>query len=118
MRATTTAEDLQVGAGLSEKVLEELWRKPKKELLRVGKGGVTESHVRSLKELMAAHSVVRVKLNTQSATYDDCLELASALVETGAENSGARVLGVRPNSRLVLMGDAAFIETLPQSTGA
>jgi RNA-binding protein YhbY len=108
----------QIGEGLSEKTLDDLWRRPKKELLKIGKGGVTESHVRSLRELLRAHTIVRVKLNTESATFENCLALAEALLETGNEKSGARLLGLRLSTRLVLLGESSFVDSLPKDERA
>jgi RNA-binding protein YhbY len=108
----------QIGEGLSEKTLDDLWRRPKKELLKIGKGGVTESHVRSLRELIRAHTIVKVKLNTESATFENCLALAEALLETGNEKSGARLLGLRLSTRLVLLGESSFVDSLPKDERA
>lgn len=41
---------------------QELWRRVKKQLISVGKGGVKASHIRSLHSLVAAHTLVKVKV--------------------------------------------------------
>jgi len=43
--------------------MEKTWRYIKKPLLRVGSKGATTSHGNSLRELLASHKVVKVKVN-------------------------------------------------------
>ena len=45
--------------------LEKAWRSAKKPLLRIGAKGATQSHGNSLRELLAQHTVVKVKVNTK-----------------------------------------------------
>ncbi|KAG5175380.1 hypothetical protein JKP88DRAFT_228902 [Tribonema minus] len=108
------APAVDLSHGLSEATIEELWRKPKKELLKIGQGGVTASHVRSLTDLVQHHTIVRVKVNTKGASYEDCLALGQALVSGEGEERGLRLVGVRPSTRLLLVGEAAFIDRLPK----
>ena len=63
-----------------------LWFKHEKPLLRVGGKGISASHRNSLSELIAAHTVVRVKFNK----IEDVLAVAT---ELGGE--AAEVLDVR-----------------------
>jgi len=46
-----------------EENMERAWRHAKKPLLRIGKHGAGETHGNALKELLAAHTVVKVKVN-------------------------------------------------------
>lgn len=120
--ATLTALRLavEVGAGLGQDTLEELWRKPKKELLRIGQSGVTASHIRSLQDLVGHHTIVRVKCNSSGGgSYEELTKLGEQLVAVAgdgqaAQGRGLRLLGVRPSTKLLLVGDAEFVDGLPK----
>lgn len=51
-------------ADVDDVKMEKVWRYIKKPLLRIGSKGLTESHGNSLKELLAQHDAVKVKVNT------------------------------------------------------
>ncbi len=44
-----------------------VWDAVDKPLIRVGKGGVQRSHLQSLGELLQAHTLVKVQLNSANA---------------------------------------------------
>lgn len=46
--------------------IEKVWRYVKKPLLRVGSKGASKSHGNSLKELLQAHTAVKVKINVKN----------------------------------------------------
>ena len=73
----------------------ELWEKVPKALLHVGAKGVQPSHVRSLGELLAQHTVVKVKLSDHRVDSD---KLASDL--SAAEN--AKLAEIHPSKRYFL----------------
>lgn len=78
----------------------DLWQGHPKPLLRIGRNGVQDSHVRSLRELAAAHKVVRVKVS------DGAMDGAK-LGEDLAARSGLRLVAVHPSGRHLLFGAEA-----------
>mmetsp|Transcript_15472 Transcript_15472/g.23031 ORF Transcript_15472/g.23031 Transcript_15472/m.23031 type:complete len:137 (+) Transcript_15472:82-492(+) len=83
--------------------IEELWRRPKRELLKVGKNGITSKHVRSLSELIKHHSVIRIKVNLIEPSIEDMNKMADELV-----GEDMVVVGVRPSSRLILIAHSSI----------
>lgn len=68
--------------------LEKAWRYAKKPLLSIGGKGATEKHGNSLRQLLEAHTVVKVKVNTQSfgdlqTAFEQLRDLA---VQSGASD--------------------------------
>ena len=54
---------------------EKVWRYVKKPLLSIGSKGATLTHGNSLRQLLEAHTVVKVKVNTKKfdGTYNVCV---------------------------------------------
>ncbi|CAN0405608.1 unnamed protein product, partial [Laminaria digitata] len=67
---------------------QELWTRPRKHLMSVGKAGVKPSHVRSLNALVEAHTLVKVKINIPGADLGEV-----GLQLCGTEGSGAAAEG-------------------------
>lgn len=65
----------------------QLWDSVSRSLLKLGKSGLSDTHVNSLKELLAAHKLVKVQLN---AAKDDegvaaaAADIAARVCDTGA----------------------------------
>ncbi len=55
---------------LPSRAIDGAWNAQRKPLLRLGSKGVQRSHRNSLKELLAFHRVVRVKVSRASSTMD------------------------------------------------
>lgn len=116
-------------AGAREKVLwtsaehaadavEGWWKDLGKALMTVGSKGVTDSHVRSLKDLLGQHQRVRVKFATDKV---DALALAEALVGAGPLKGQAELLVVKPRGLMVgrAAGSAAWPSlSAPKARGA
>lgn len=85
--------------------MERAWRYAKKPLLRIGAKGATASHGNSLRQLLDDHTVVKVKVNTQS--FDGSLETAFATLRSLAEQSGApsgiELLQARQGDKILLV---------------
>lgn len=86
--------------------LERAWRSVPKPLLSIGAKGASLSHGNSLKQLLEAHSIVKVKVNTKQ--FDKSLRVASdalkkLVVEAGMEQE-PELLHVRESDKLILMG--------------
>eukprot|EP00903_Cladosiphon_okamuranus_P015958 g14740.t1 len=104
---------------LTENTVEELWRRVKKQLISVGKGGVKPSHIRSLNSLIAAHTLVKVKVNIPNANLAEVgLELAGkgAGAPPGTGDEGASspsvevsVVKVNSNQKTILFANTEFL---------
>ncbi len=66
-----------LGGPFSEAQRELLWNSVTRSLLRLGRAGATESHCRSLKEMLAAHKLVKVQINGPLAGADDVVRQLS-----------------------------------------
>jgi len=86
--------------------MEKAWRYAKRPLLSVGSKGATFSHGNSLRQLLEAHTAVKVKVNTRR--YDGSLETAFAQIVELAEESGApagiEMVQVRQTENTILFG--------------
>eukprot|EP00891_Asterochloris_glomerata_P004824 jgi/Astpho2/4824/Aster-x1261 len=84
---------------LSVSTMRLLWDSVEKPLLRIGRSGIQGSHTSSLRELVQAHSLVKVQLNQQHEVA------VAAVAQQLAEASGADVVQVK--GRTLLFSDAA-----------
>ncbi|CAM9893467.1 unnamed protein product [Ectocarpus fasciculatus] len=103
---------------LDAKTVEELWMRVKKQLISVGKGGIKPSHVRSLNSLIAAHTLVKVKVNIPNADLEEVgLELAGkgGLRLGGGDGDEASpavdvsVVTVNPNQKVILFANTELL---------
>lgn len=69
----------------SEEEQKQLWDSVSRALLKLGKSGLSETHVNSLKELLNAHKMVKVQLN---GARDDA-EVAAAAADMSERLAGA-----------------------------
>uniref|UniRef100_I2CPM2 Uncharacterized protein n=2 Tax=Nannochloropsis gaditana (strain CCMP526) TaxID=1093141 RepID=I2CPM2_NANGC len=93
-------------------VLDSLWNQQRKPLLRLGAKGVLKSHLNSLRELLDAHNVVRVKVNGLSNT--DIQGLAENALRMAVEHDSEPALGVllRVKGKEFLVGRPDKMEAL------
>jgi RNA-binding protein YhbY len=93
-------------ASSAENRIEKVWRHVKKPLLSIGAKGATLSHGNSLRELLLAHTAVKVKVNTQS--FDGDLHSAFRHLKGLAEESGApqgiECIQARVSDSVILFG--------------
>jgi RNA-binding protein YhbY len=90
---------------LPPKGMEIAWRYAKKSLLSIGAKGATAAHGNSLRQLLQDHTVVKVKVNTQSydnlqAAFENLRELA---VASGAP-CDVELLQARESEKIILFG--------------
>jgi len=71
------------------------WENYPDTLLRIGKAGVKESHLKSLTELLAHHGMVKVKLS------DHRLSAETLAVELGAAHN-CELVDIHPTGRFLL----------------
>ena len=81
------------------------WRHVKKPMLRIGGKGTTETHGNSLRELLNAHTAVKVKVNTHKlGSLEDAFEEIKALTEKSGKIKGIELIHVRPSDNMILFG--------------
>jgi len=86
--------------------VDEAWRFAPKPLLRIGGKGVSQNHGNSLGELLTAHTVVKVKINSQKlGTPQDVFDILKDFVEKGKANiSGIELIHVRKSDNTIMCG--------------
>mmetsp|Transcript_33767 Transcript_33767/g.49428 ORF Transcript_33767/g.49428 Transcript_33767/m.49428 type:complete len:185 (-) Transcript_33767:198-752(-) len=84
-----------------------LWKLQKKALLRIGGKGVKNSHINSLRELLDAHSVVKVKMND----YRSEIKVAAMELLGEGEDFG-EILDIKGNH--ILFASREFMDELNQ----
>ena len=85
--------------------IDSAWRYIKKPLLRIGGKGASESHGNSLRELLNAHTAVKVKVNTKKlGSLEDAFEEIKGLAEKGGKISGIELIHIRPSDNVIMFG--------------
>ncbi len=78
--------------GLGDAALRTAWGGVPKPLLRVGKAGAGETHANSLRELLAAHGMVKVRFSRPEGVDAACASLAAGGVGVPLMQRGKEVL--------------------------
>ena len=85
--------------------IDKAWRYVPKPLLRIGGKGVADSHGNSLKELLNAHTIVKVKINSDKiGSLEDVFESLKDLVGKKGGMIGVELLHVRKSENTLLIG--------------
>lgn len=74
--------------GFTEPELRQLWDSVSRSLLKLGKSGLSDTHINSLRELLLSHKLVKVQLN---AAKDDA-GVAAAAADVAQRASEAGIL--------------------------
>jgi RNA-binding protein YhbY len=86
--------------------MERAWRHVKKPLLSIGAKGATQTHGNSLRQLLDAHTAVKVKVNTRK--YNNSLIEAFDSIRNLAVDAGAsphiELLQARDGDHTILFG--------------
>ena len=93
--------------------IDKAWKHVKKPLLRIGGKGVSDSHGNSLKELLNAHTVVKVKINsTKLGSFEDVFEALKAAVEKKGDMKDVELLHIRKSENTLLLGKGGTMENI------
>jgi RNA-binding protein YhbY len=85
--------------------LEKAWRYAKKPMLSVGAKGAQFSHGNSLRQLLEAHTVVKVKVSTQKfGTLEVAFEQIRDLAEESGAPKGIEMVQKRDKENTILFG--------------
>lgn len=93
--------------------MERAWRYARKPLLRIGSKGATLTHGNSLRQLLADHTVVKVKINTRKF---GSLQRAFEALRTLAEESGSphniELIQARESDKIIMLGLPGTLEQI------
>lgn len=93
--------------------IDKAWKHVKKPLLRIGGKGISDSHGNSLKELLNAHTVVKVKINsTKLGSFEDVFEALKAVVERVGDMKDLELLHIRKSENTLLIGKGGTMENI------
>lgn len=85
--------------------IESAWRFAKKPFLRIGGKGISETHCNSLIELLNAHTVVKVKFNTQQfGSLENAFEAMKELTEKTGKMKNIELIQFRNSENVVMFG--------------
>mmetsp|Transcript_12729 Transcript_12729/g.19553 ORF Transcript_12729/g.19553 Transcript_12729/m.19553 type:complete len:159 (+) Transcript_12729:120-596(+) len=84
--------------------IEKVWRYVKKPLLRVGSKGASKSHGNSLKELLQAHTAVKVKFNVKNVDLKESFATLVELAHEAGAPDGIEYLQSRDIEKTILFG--------------
>jgi len=94
--------------------MERAWRYASKPLLRIGSKGANLTHGNSLRQLLEAHGVVKVKVNTRR--FDNSLETAFEQIKELAEEAGAppgiELVQARERDHIILFGSPGICQRI------
>ncbi len=111
-RLQATAADEELNEGISR-----AWRSVPKPLLRIGGKGIAKSHGNSLRELLNAHTVVKVKINsTKLGSLEDAFETIKKVVEESQEFKGVELIHIRKSENTIMLGKAGTMDEIREGT--
>mmetsp|Transcript_5185 Transcript_5185/g.6038 ORF Transcript_5185/g.6038 Transcript_5185/m.6038 type:complete len:173 (-) Transcript_5185:216-734(-) len=91
--------------------LEKAWRYVDKPLISVGSKGITTKHGNSLRELLRAHTIVKVKFSSAEEFDENFKTLARYANDAGAPD-GIEYLHSKKSSRIILFGMPGISEKI------
>jgi RNA-binding protein YhbY len=95
--------------------LEKAWRYAKKPLLSIGAKGAQFSHGNSLRQLLEAHTVVKVKVNTQKfGTLESAFEQIRDLAKESGAPEGIELVQSREGESTILFGVPGTLARIKQ----
>ncbi len=107
-----TPNDIPTETARELTALERTWRSVKKPMVRIGSKGTALSHGNSLRELLNAHTVVKVKVNNSRIPLEETfVELKKFAVQSGA-SQGIELLQVRDKDKIILVGLPGTLEKI------
>lgn len=96
----------------SDDKVEKAWRFIKKPLLRVGGKGLADSHGNSLRELLLAHTCVKVKVNTDKlGTMEEAFESLREVTEKNGVIK-CELIQCRNIEKTILIGKEGALEMI------
>lgn len=97
---------------------EKAWRYVKRPLLSIGAKGASPSHGNSLRQLLEAHTAVKVKVNVKpfDGSLDTAFETLRELAEQSGAPQGMELLQAREGENTILLGMPGTLQKLEQGT--
>jgi RNA-binding protein YhbY len=92
--------------------IDKAWKHIPKPLLRIGGKGVADSHGNSLKELMNAHTAVKVKINTTKlGSFEDVFEMLKVVLEK-KDVQGVELIHVRESDNTIMVAKSGTMDKI------
>lgn len=92
--------------------MERTWRSVKKPMVRIGSKGTALSHGNSLRELLAAHTVVKVKVNNSRIPLEETFAVLKGFAEQSGASKGIELIQARENEKIILVGLPGTLEKI------
>lgn len=94
--------------------MERAWRYAKKPLLSIGSKGATLTHGNSLRQLLAHHTVVKVKVNTRryGGSLQSAFEQLRSLAEQNGAPPGIEMIQARESDHIILFGQPGTMDRI------
>ena len=109
----STSDDDEPSSTVLQEGIDQTWRHVPKPLLRIGGKGIAESHGNSLRELLNAHTVVKVKINsTKLGSLEDVFETLKSTVDKSEDCPGVELIHVRNSENTILIGKKGTMDDI------
>jgi RNA-binding protein YhbY len=97
---------------------ERAWRYAKRPLLSIGSKGATATHGNSLRELLEAHTVVKVKVNTRpfEGSLEEAFKALRDLAEESGSIKGIELVRTRDSHKTILFGMPGTVERIREGS--
>ena len=94
--------------------LEKAWRYAKKPLLSIGSKGATMAHGNSLRQLLASHTIVKVKVNTRrfGGSLEEAFQHLKSLAEDSGAPEGIEMIQARDTEKTILFGNPGTMQRI------
>jgi len=93
--------------------VDKAWKHIKKPMLRIGGKGVTETHGNSLRELLNAHTAVKVKINTHKlGSLEAAFDEIKGLAEKSGEIEGIELIHIRNSDNMIMFGKEGTMDMI------
>jgi len=111
--STSSEENDAVDDSVIRAGIDKAWRYVPKPLLRIGGKGVSDSHGNSLKELLNAHTAVKVKINSSKlGSLEDVFEILKGQVEKKGDISGVELIHVRKSENTIMLAKKGTMKSI------
>lgn len=92
--------------------MERTWRSVKKPMVRIGSKGTALSHGNSLRELLNAHTVVKVKVNNSRIPLEETFAVLKEFAVQSGASQEIEMIQARDKEKIILVGLPGTMEKI------
>lgn len=92
--------------------MERTWRSVKKPMVRIGSKGTALSHGNSLRELLNAHTVVKVKVNNSRIPLEETFAVLKEFAVQSGASQEIELIQARDKEKIILVGLPGTLEKI------